>query len=128
LVTVSRRLVNVAETVLAAFIVTLQTLPAVLAQPVHEVKAEVEAAVAVSCTTALGANCPVQLCVQLIPGGLLTIVPAPAMLTRRAIEVKVTVTVLAVFMVTVQVGAVVGVQPAQLLNTEPCPGVAVSVA
>jgi hypothetical protein len=65
LVTVSLRLVNVAVTVLAAFIVTVQTLPAVVAQPVHEVNAEVEAAVAVSCTAAFGSNWPEQLSVQL---------------------------------------------------------------
>jgi hypothetical protein len=56
LVTVSRRLVNVAVTVLAALIVTVQTLPCTLAQPVHDVNPEVEAAVAVTCTTVLGAN------------------------------------------------------------------------
>jgi hypothetical protein len=127
LVTVRRRLVKVAVTVRATFIVTVHTLPTVLAQPTHEVNAEVEAGVGVSCTVVFGSNWPVQLSVQLIPGGVLTIVPAPVMLTLSAVEVKVAVTVLATFMVTVQVAPVGWVHPVHFVNTEPGAGVAVSV-
>jgi hypothetical protein len=108
--------------------VTLQTLPAVLAQPVHDVKAAVEAAVAVSCTGVFGSNWPVQLCVQPTPAGVLSTRPAPVMLTRRATEVNVAVTVLAVFMVTVQSAPATDVHPVHFVNTEPAAGVALTTA
>src|SRR5215470_6808831 len=56
LFTVSRRLVNVAVTVRATLIDTVQTLPLVEAQPAHEVNAELALAVGVSSTVVPGSN------------------------------------------------------------------------
>jgi len=115
-------------TVRAALIVTVHTFPFVEAQPAHEVNAELALGVGVSSTVVPGSNCPVQLCVQLTPAGLLTTVPAPVMLTRSATEVKVTVAVLAVFMVTVQSEPATEMQPVHFVKTEPAAGVALTTA
>lgn len=66
---VSVRLVKVAVTAFATFSVTVHVLPAMLAQPLHEVKTDVDVGVAVSTTVAFGTKWPAHDWAQLIPAG-----------------------------------------------------------
>src|SRR5205085_777495 len=115
--TVSRRLVNVAATDLAAVSSTVQAEPFILVQPVHDVKAAVEAGVAVSTTVEPGTKRPEHDCVQLMPGMSLVTVPAPpptpATVTFSRLLVKVAVTVRAALISTVHVLPFVDAQPLQ---------------
>src|SRR4029077_10906936 len=112
--TVRRRLVNVAVTDLAVVISTVHAEPFGLAQPVHDVKPDVEAGVAVSTTVVPGTKRPEHDCEQLTPGTSLVTWPEPVMPTVSVTDVKVAVTVRAVFISTVQVDPFVFVQPAHL--------------
>jgi hypothetical protein len=68
---------NAAETVVLAFMVTLQVLMP-LHPPPHPANAEVDPAAALSVTTVPAANVATQLEPQLMPAGLLVMVPTPA--------------------------------------------------
>jgi hypothetical protein len=67
---------KVADTVVFAFIVTLQA-PAPLHPPAHAPNVEVAAGVSVSVTTVPAANVPWHVVPQLMPAGLLVMVPPP---------------------------------------------------
>jgi hypothetical protein len=67
---------NVADTVVFAFIVTLQA-PAPVHPPVHPPNVEVDPGASLSVTTVPAGNVVWHAVPQLMPTGLLVIVPAP---------------------------------------------------
>ena len=122
---------KVAVTVFAAFMVTVQVVVVPVHAPVQPSKAEPAAGAAVNVTLAFWLKLAVQVVPQLMPAGLLVIVPAPvpALVTVNCTgtALKLAVTVFAAFMVTVQALAVPVQAPDQLVKVEPADGVAVRV-
>jgi len=121
---------KVAVTDLAASMVTWQ-VPAVPEQaPLHPVKADPTAAVAVRVTTVPGAKLAEHDVPQSIPSGLLVTLPLPApafVNVRVGAVLKVAVTLRAALMVTLQVLPAPVQAPLHPANTEPTAGVAVRV-
>ena len=135
IVTFKRLLANVAVTVLADDIITVQTLPLNELQPLHVVNAELGSVLlACRCTTVPGGNFCEHVVPQLMsaPRSVPTTVPVPVpfLTTLSVTLLKFAVTVraeLVPVIVTVQVGALVGEQPLQLVKLESESGTAVSV-
>ena len=134
-VTVRRLLAKVAVTVLAADIVTVQTLPLVPLQPAQPVNAELGSVLlACKCTTVFCGNFCEQVAPQLIsaPGSVPTTVPVPVpfLATLSVTLLKLAVTVraeLVAVMMTVQVAPLTDEQPLQLAKLESESGTAVNV-
>jgi len=127
-----------AVTVLARFMATVQVVPDTLSQPLQPVKVERNAGAALSVTTVPDTYEAEQVDPQLIwllLAGLELEVTVP--LPRRRLDfltesvnvctAKVAVTVLAAFMVTVQVAPDAVSHPVQPVWTDPAAAVAVSV-
>jgi hypothetical protein len=122
---------NVAVTSVAPLTVTVQ--PAVPAQaPLQPAKVEPALAVAASVNGVPGVTVSVQSAPQLMPAGALDTLPEPlpfrvtVKVTGAGVVLKVAVTAVAAFTVTVQ-PAVPAQAPPQPTNVEPAAGVAVSV-
>src|SRR5262245_47292210 len=134
-VTFSRLLAKVAVTVLAADMVTVQTLPFVELQPTQPVNAELGSVLsACRCTAVPWGNFCEHVVPQLInaPGSVPTTVPVPvpffATLSVTLLKFAVTVRAeLAAVIVTVQVAPFTDEQPLQLVKLESEFGTAVSV-
>jgi len=122
--------VNVAVTDLAASRVTWQVLAVPEQAPLHPVKADPTAAMAVRVTTVPGAKLAVHDVPQSIPSGLLVTLPLPdpAFVTVRVGAVlKVAVTLRAWLMVTWQVLPVPVQEPLHPAKTDPAEAEAVNV-
>jgi hypothetical protein len=122
---------NVAVTVLAAFIATVHVDPVTESHPVHPVKADPEAAAAVSVTLVSVTYGSEQSVPQLIPLGVDVTVPAPASafatVSVKRLRVNVAVTLLAALIVTVQLVPATLSHPPQPAKSEFAAGEAVSV-
>jgi hypothetical protein len=122
---------KVADTVVFAFIVTLQA-PAPLHPPAHAPNVEVAAGVSVSVTTVPAANVAWHVVPQLMPAGLLVMVPPPVpelcTVSRYVVgaALKLADTVVFAFIVTLQ-APVPPHPPAHEPNVELAAGVSVSV-
>jgi hypothetical protein len=112
---------------------TVQVAPTVLVQPVKLTKVEPASAVAVRVTEVPLSNacvCEVQAVPQEIPAGLDVTLPVPLPLfvnARLYWRLKVTVTLAAAVMLTVQLVPLVLVHPLKLTNREPASAIALSV-
>ena len=71
-------MLNVAATLLVAFMVTLQVVPLIEVHPLQPAKIEPLAATGVRATLVPGLKLALQVLPQLIPAGVLVTVPAPA--------------------------------------------------
>jgi hypothetical protein len=119
--------VKLAETVLAALMVTEQEPVPEQPDPFHPLNTELAPGVAVSVTTVLVANCPLQLEPQLIPAGELVTVPEPPLVTVRVGSwAKLAVTLLSLSMVTVH-EPMPEQSPDQPVNVQPALAVWVTV-
>ena len=121
---------NVAVTVRAAFMDTVQVAPAEVSHPVHPVNVDPDAALAVNVTVAPLTYGSEQSAPQLMPAGLDATVPVPtsALVTPSVKStLKVAVTVFAALMLTVQVEPETVVHPLQPVNADPEAAAAVSV-
>lgn len=121
--------VNVAATVFAAVIVTVQAVPLVVSQPVQLVKLESAAGAAVRVTKVLMSYDCEQSVPQLMPAGLLVTVPFPVLFTVRGkvFKVNAAVTVFAASIVTAQEVPFVLLQPVHDVKSESAAAVAVKV-
>jgi len=133
LVTVSAKddWMKVAVTEVAAFIVTLQVPVPVQPPPLQPVNVEPAAGAAVRVTTVPVVKEVEQVAPQEMPAGTLVTAPLPPpdLVTVRAKDdcMKVAVTEVAAFIVTLQVPVPVQPPPLQPVKVEPAPGAAVSV-
>src|SRR5437879_379890 len=125
-----RLMAKVAVTACAALIVTLQA-PVPVQLPLQPVKVEPAAGAAVKVTAVPLVNEAEQVAPQEIPAGELVTVPLPApdLVTVSAKDdwMKVAVTEVAAFIVTLQVPVPVQPPPLQPVKVEPAAGAAVSV-
>jgi hypothetical protein len=118
---------NVAVTLCAAFIVTMQLPTPLQPPPLQPLKPQPFVGAAVSVTCVPPPKLELHVDGQLIPGGELVTVPLPAMLTDKvAFCTKVAVIASAAFIVTVQPPLPVQA-PLQLLKAQPLAGVGVKV-
>jgi hypothetical protein len=122
---------KVAVTLRAALIVTVQLLAVPEQPPLQPVKVEPAAGAAVRVTAVPDVNEVEQVAPQLMPAGELVTVPlpAPALVTVSAKDdcMKVAVTVVAAFIVTVQVVAMPEQPPLQPVKVDPAAAAAVRV-
>jgi len=79
-------MLNVAVTLLAAFMVTLQVVPLTELHPLQPAKIEPLAATGVRATLVPGLKLALQVLPQLIPAGLLVTVPVPALVLLMVSE------------------------------------------
>jgi len=116
---------------LARLVATVQVRPETLSHPLHPVKPERRAGLAVNVTTWLLAYDAEQVDPQLIPAGLDVTVPLPRpvllTLNMKYCRLKVAVTDLAALMVTLQVAPETALHPLHPANSDPAFAVAVNV-